>query len=410
MYSSDSNLYFTSINYMNVHLKKYWDTFYPQFDKNARLWIDIAKYFSKNRLINRAGEWSSPWETQIVPGFEMPQFDLNFSMSFEEITDQRALDIKKLIQNTNTRVAVYYSGGIDSTVCLVSLLKNLSMEELKLIDVCLSSESIIENPIFFYNHILNKLNIIDSSKLRYSDIQNQGHFAITSDQGDSIFGTELGTQMYYSYPQLLNSISEKSKSNLANLNLKISDPDVHYSQFADLLIAYFNLDTNPDFGKQFYEKLHQNILSVNVPIQSLHDFFWWYIFNIKYMECALRSSIYYYLGSDIKKSIQSTVINWFNHENYQKWSMVNNNNGEKINGNTTATYKWAARKYIYSYDKNDWYFNYKSKLSSLKNIIRRNDDSNSKLDIFSMDTNYKLYYFRDPEVKNYINEKLIQFK
>ena len=88
-------------------------------------------------------------------------------------------------------------------------------------------------------------------------------------------------------------------------------------------------------------------------IHSLHDFFWWLIFNIKYLNCAVRGSLYFNDRVEWKTAMDR-IVNWFGHNDYQLWSMVNNNNGQKIK-KTQASYKWAAREYIYDLDKNDWY-------------------------------------------------------
>ena len=171
MLDSNSILYFAAINCVNDKSKAYWDGVSASLGVKASQYIDIAKYLSKNRIIPRRGDWASPWRTAVVPGFEMPAYDPDFKMSFEEVTYLKALDIKKIINKTAARVAVYYSGGIDSTVCLAALIKYLSSEEIKYVDVCLSSESIIENPYFFKKYIFNKFAIYDSAKIRYDFFQ-----------------------------------------------------------------------------------------------------------------------------------------------------------------------------------------------------------------------------------------------
>lgn len=409
MYDLKTELYYSTFRYKTDKSKNFWNVIFDGLGPEAKLWLNIATYFGKNSLVARDGVWRTPCLMKIPPMFEMPAYDPSFSLSFEEVTDLRALDIKKLINDKGSRVALYYSGGIDSTISLVSLIRNLSAEELSYIDIGMSSESIIENPYFYEKYIANKFNIIDSGVLQYSDIESAGNYAISCDQGDSIFGTEIGTQMYHSYGALLKDLSSESKIKLENLRTKISDPDIHYSNYADMIIAFFRLGRDPDFGRRFYEKIVLNIETATVPVKSLHDFFWWEIFNLKYMECALRGSIYYYSGNDRHRALNDTIINWFNHENYQKWSMVNNNNGQKIKGSSSVNYKWAARQYIYAFDKNDWYFKYKTKLSSLRSIIYRNETIINARAIFGMDTNCNLLHAGDPDVSKLMKGCLEQF-
>lgn len=411
MIDSKTKFAFSAIVYTTSEYIDFWDGFYKSAAPTSKFNLDIASYFKKNTLVSRSGFWPSPWEYEIPNEFKMPTYKHNFNKTFEDVTDQKALEIKSLIQQTGRRVAIYYSGGIDSTLTLTALLKNLQKPELDYIDVGLSSESIIENPSFYEKHIHNKLNIFDSSKVKYSDIIDQKNYAITSDLGDSIFGTELALIFYKMYNVLSSKLSTQSKIRISNLQKKISDSNTHYSEYADMLILFFNLERNPNFGQQFYEYLNKNIQESEIPIVSLHDFFWWYIFNLKYLECAFRSSIYYCSHQNVELAINKHIINWFNTVDYQNWSMVNNNNSSKIDlqDPSPVNYKKAARNYIYQYDKNDWYFRYKSKLSSMKNILMRDHDFTKSDLTFALTSDYKRLYLHQKEVQNFISTRFSKY-
>ena len=139
------------------------------------------------------------------------------------------------------------------------------------------------------------------------------------------------------------------------------------------------------------------------------------IFNIKYLNCSVRGAIYYNDRVSTEYVVKLGIINWFNGQDYQRWSMVNNNNGQKIIKGP-ATYKMAARQYIYDLDKNDWYFYFKIKLESLGlSIIHDQDVSNTPLNMrpnarFGMDTDYNLLYIDDPTVQDYIKHHLINYQ
>ncbi|MFZ3230197.1 MAG: hypothetical protein WA160_08330 [Pseudobdellovibrio sp.] len=380
-------IFYSNINYSQGSLSLYWDEIYNKSHAEGQFHINLARRFAKNRFVARSGNWTTPWQTELAPGFEIPNNYSTFSGSFSDVTNSRALDIKKLINTSESRVAVYYSGGIDSVVCLAALIQNLSTKELQKIDVCMSSESIIENPYFFENYISGKFNILDSAFVNYNDIEKRQDYAITCDQGDSIFGTELATEMYYKYD--------------------LSNRDVHFSRYQDMIIEFFQLNNHNQFGKLFYERLLENINTSEVQIFSLHDFFWWIIFNLKYMDCALRGPVFYYPGIENRKmAITKTIINWFHHNSYQYWSMANNNNGQKIRGNSAATYKWAARQYIYAFDKNDWYLRHKLKLSSLINLSHRNKNNLSGSTIFALDTKYDLMPLLDKKTEEFILQRM----
>lgn len=401
--------FYASTSMIGFYTQK-WDSLYPSLNEAGKFWLDLAKFFNgHNCFISRNGNWKSPWQFEVVPGFEMPKINPSFSKSFSEITDKRALDIRELVRKSDQKIALYYSGGIDSTICLTALLRNLNVEELNNIHVCLSAESIHENPFFFEKFIYNKLKIIDSSTNQYSDILAKGFMAITADQGDCLFGTEAAVQLYRMLKSLCGQLSTISRNKIENLLKNHSASEIAYSEFADIIRLYFACDRNPAFGSTLYDLIVKNIQTSTVHIYSLHDFFWWIIFNLKYMHCATRSVISYSGDQDQEQALQHGIINWFNHPEYRLWSLVNNNNGEKIRGTSPTAYKWAGRQYIYSFDKNDWYLHHKMKLASLGSIFSRSAKKIDRISLFGMSNNYKILRLTDPEVIEKVSLSLHRF-
>ncbi len=375
--SSVPEIFYSNINYGPPDLRTYWDQIYLKSSAEMQFHINVARKFGKNRFSARSGEWKTPWAIKSVPGFSMPKAEPDFSKSFSEVTHNRAIEIRSIIAASKAQIVVLYSGGIDSTICLVSLIQNLSPKELERIDICMSSESLIENPIFFRSFIQGKFKILDSASVGYAEIENAGNYVITCDQGDSIFGTELATEFYLYNPDV--------------------DPEDSFLQNQDKIIKFFELEKTPSFAKDFYDRVLTNIKTAEVSIKSLHDFFWWIIFNLKYMDCALRGPVFYYSRSANREQIiQSRAINWFGSHDYQQWSMANNNNGQKIRGNLANTYKWAGRQFIYQFDKNDWHFRHKLKISSLIKISYRSPNRFVAKNIFGLDVNYNVISLGDP--------------
>ena len=405
------NLYFHSLSF-NGYQDDVLNNIYSECDAGGKFFIDIARRVNPSRFISRNGEWSLPWKQTLIPGFEMPAYDPAFNLSFEEVTDNRALEIKKRV-NAGEQFAVMYSGGIDSTVVLTSLIKNLTVQELTSITICASAESIIENPTYWKNFIHNKFKLIDSKTVKYDDLIEQNLTPITADEGDCIFGTLMGLTLYNNFDYYLDSLSPNTKNRLKNLKYKVSSEDVHYSIFEDLIIKHLSVNGNPDFGKLLYEKYHWNIQTSSVPVHSLHDFFWWLIFNVKYLNCSVRGAIYFNDRIDCKTAIYR-IFNWFNGKDYQLWSMVNNNNGQKIH-NTLSTYKYAARNYIYSLDKNEYYRDFKLKLESLFTIVNKQDVASLPISqrpaarIFMTDQ-FEILNIDNKDAQTFLKESLFNYK
>jgi hypothetical protein len=171
-------------------------------------------------------------------------------------------------------------------------------------------------------------------------------------------------------------------------------------------------DADKQFGELFYEKLNNNVKSSQVPIYTLHDFFWWSMFNMRFSWGALRAGMNYGTNDDMKETIQHGILNWYGSIEYQLWSMNNNNNGEKINGNLQTSYKCASRKYIYDFDKNDWYFKNKMKLPSMPVVSRRNWKANyQNFDKkFAIDEDYQVLKIDNPGVNDYITTGIQNYK
>lgn len=404
-------LYFSSVSYNGYH-DDFWTTVQNDSSEGGKFIIDIANKLATNRFVSRNGVWSLPWEQEVIPGFEMPAYDPNFNKTFEQVSDERALEVKARIQQ-GTKFAVMFSGGIDSTVVMSALIRNLTTEELKSVIVCSSSETIIENPYFWSNFIVGKFTIKNSNLNKYDDLIEQGYVPITADEGDCTFGTVLGLNLYANYDYHLSKLSPETRANLKPYQYRISDSEVHYSVFKDILIEHLSLKDNPNFGRLFYEKMEHNIKTSSVPVHSLHDFFWWEIFNIKYLNCAVRGALFF--NDRIEwRTAMDTIMNWYSGHDYQRWSMKNNNNGQKIQ-KTHASYKRCAKDYIYTVDKNDWYRNFKIKIDSLNFITINQDVSKVPLGMRPVDRtgltgDYEMMYLGDPLVQNFLRERITKYQ
>lgn len=414
----DDTLYFSNIRREQDEEDSFFYKNYDNLPKSAQFFLDIGNRFSYHRFVTRnEGEWTLPWKQACIPDFVMPKYDPNFKKTFSEVTDNRALEIKSLI-NGGQKFALMYSGGMDSTAVLVSLLKNLSKEELESIVICCSIHSIIENPEFWKKYIYGKFKIFDSNEYLYDDYINMGYRPITADEGDCIFGTSIGLQLYHNYDHYVNLMKEDTRANLLKYKYKISDNDVHYSIYKDIIIRYLALDDTPkglEFGRILYEKYVRNIETSSVPVNSLHDFFWWLIFNVKYLNCSVRGAIFFNQTMPVRQCIDN-IFNWFNGYEYQQWSMNNNNNGTKIR-KTLATYKHVQKEYIYDFDKNDWYFYFKTKLESLGNLgikgKNQRDNPNSLVPIryiVGINDSYEKLDITNLAIQNYFMENLMNYQ
>ena len=405
-----------------THFKKHHRKVFKKYNfsnEGAKFFYNVSLAFGFNSYVPRDGVWATPWDGDLVlhDQHQMPDPDPNFSKSFEQITDEAARDIALRIRTNDEKFLILYSGGIDSTTIVAALIKNLTTQELENITISMSLDSIIENEYFYTHFIKDKIKVHDSHEFDMKLTVSKGYTVIVGDQGDAMFGTELGTKLYPLIPHY-NDYSRKGRY----LHENVATTKAHYTEYKDAIIKYFNacFDSryyklhNTDktsfdekFGEIYYNKLIKNIESSKQEIYSLHDFFWWIIFNTKYMHCAMRPGGIQSTGVD-RKFIFKKTLNWFASKDYQLWSMANNNNGEKIDGHTQGKYKMAAKKYIYDVDKNDWYLYYKMKIPSKQIIVNRHrPELDDEMDImFGIDEDYQMIYYNNPGVEEYFYEKL----
>lgn len=412
MLNKDDVLYFSSYGVIS-QTKDVWLDVFNNVPWHGQWYLKVSEKVMPNRLISRNGAWSMPWPQELYPKFRMPDYDPTFNKTFAEVSDEKALRIRDRIRQ-GERFGVLWSGGIDSTVIMTSLVKNLTPEELENVTVMCSGESMIENPSFYRNFIYGKLKTLNSKEHKYDDMLNLGITPITGDEGDCIFGTLIGLNMYNNFDALLDRVSSEVKENVSQLKNKFTSPDVHYSQFKELIIQYLNIPWHPEFGRILYDKYDHNIKTATVPVHSLHDFFWWLIFNVKYYNCSVRGPIYF---NDTMNPIDviDRTENWYNDQQYQLWSMANNNNGMKIHTGILS-YKHAAKSYIYEFDKNEWYFTFKSKLESMWNVTNLQTVQHLPMDrrpahrIAIKKQDHEVIYIGDPGVKEYFVHHLSNYK
>lgn len=416
--------YFNSVGW-NGYQNDFWQELSEELPTAGQFYIDISRRLNPNRLVRRSpAQWSIPFDQAVWPGYIMPEFKPGTKITFADATDHRAKEISKLILS-GQKFVVMYSGGIDSTVIMCALIKNLTAEELSHISVCASAASIVNNPLFWERFIHGKFNVIDSSNHKYDDLVNLGFTPISGDTGDCLFGTTFGSHLYYNWRKYLDNNSSLSQANIESKIKSFTDPNVHFSVFKDLLITYFAIpkkqgfpyvalaQPNANFGELFYNKLDLHAKTSPVPINSLHDFFWWYMFDLKYINCAVRGLIYYNDSLDIK-TLSSQFIDWYTTDLYQQWAMNNNNNSTKI-VYTNATYKKVARDYIFDLDHNPWYYYFKLKIENVGLMF--NKQSVDHLPIkkrpnarVGVTEDFNVLYIDQPLVQDYLRSSLENYK
>jgi hypothetical protein len=288
-----------------------------------------------NIVTQRIGHNIFPFCTDTIDSCNIkpPDYDGTFTETFNDITDKQCQ--QWLQEKTDRPWLIYWSGGIDSTVIVASILKNTSPADRENIYIACNRASIYESPRFFYNHVQPNFKLIPTPDPGKQPLHEQYH-VIDGEFGDHLYCGGNGWELFQSSPDSMV------------LNVRHNP---------DLLLNHFATKTNKNFAVWYYECLLDNVNSTNIPVETYHDFCWWIFFN------------YHYTSSYIKIKRDTFTNNysprWFATDDYQQWAMNNNQLGTKYTLNRSDN-KLASKQYIYDFDRDDYCRLFKTKSLSVQ--------------------------------------------
>ncbi len=255
--------------------------------------------------------------------------------TFEEMVEERALELK----NIPDIVYVMWSGGIDSSTTLLSLILNWPKEDLERVHILASYESKVEFPVFW--NLLTQMfkNRIHTSYAHPEQYLQNGHI-ITGEHGDQIFGSDI-----------INIAVKYFGDEAINRPWQEIMPPIYRYMFNFLSAEKFVNRYLPTLSKSLY------------PIRTTFEWVWWFNFTNKWQHVKHRMLL---LKDWENPSITfKKVHHFFDTPKWQKWSMEN---PDKKIKDTLTSYKWPAKQFIVKEIKDQSYLS-KPKLPSLKSVF-----------------------------------------
>jgi hypothetical protein len=328
----------------------------------------IEYFISRNIDIDLHGPWQLEPTSYPVPS--MPARPV----TFESAADNFGLTVCQDLE-CGKQVYLMWSGGIDSTVVAVSILKYIKPSHRCNLHVVLSDFSKHENPIF-YHKFLKQFNQIDIGNFDPANINLANSIILDGEGGDQIFGSSSANRFFSQYPE------------------KIMLP---WRQNLDSIRSYWHNPDVPGFWEHFLGLVQFTIDQNTVPVETCFDFFWWANFNFKLDATLIRHTLRLSDNvddSNFKYFAQTVMRRFYTHEGIQQWSMSAGAT-DKIN-TAKKTVKWAGRKYIYEFDHNEYYFREKRKEFS------KEAASTLGSRYFAIDKNYQRYSFWNRETRQHI--------
>lgn len=299
----------------------------------------------------RVGTFTTPWNIPNNPLYKIPEFKI-INDSLKDLLDTRALEIYYNAKKTNKKIAVMWSGGIDSTAVLTALLKNIPNTDKNIVTVICDTNSILENIEFYKNFISNKLECIHYRTFDMNEDFLQNYILLHGDPGDCLFGPSVSKYQYFiDRGQHL----EPWKNHLDKMKELLEIPHIDPASY------------EPGFGEWYVNKVTNNLEETGQAeyLTSIADWWFWTYYNFKWEICCqipflfLRRDFSSTFSNDILKEYAQNTF--FNTEKFQQWGY---SNIKKNIPKDFTLHKKEVKMYIHEFTKDLNYLEYKSKSPS----------------------------------------------
>jgi len=267
-------------------------------------------------------------------GMGMP--GMTKSDSFEQISDRRCHDL--MISHADRPWLVSWSGGIDSTVIVASMIRNMTTEDKKRVTIACNRASVAENPRFYCEQILPNFRVQDNTLLDYRHALYH-NYLIYGELGDNIFSHWCSRWLYQDgwgwQP---------------------------WRQNRDSIVNFITSQSNAYQAQWLWQATVDNIQSCDAPVETVFDWWWWISFNFCWACGRYRKILDPDHGIPLADRYHAQIY-WFDSADYQIWSMTHSAPGDREMYGPGQS-KHAAKLYIYSVDHDDYYYKFKTKTSS----------------------------------------------
>ena len=346
MEESNPPIWYNSVDIFNPQGSHY-DIFKnrPGFDTFKHLF----SYFSLNvSVTDRSGSVRLPIKSLVLDNLKIPQFKPQ-SQTFNELCELRARQLLDLAAQTGRRIAIMYSGGIDSTLILVSFLKVASVQELRDLTVVLLSEiSIRENPRFYHDYVKQHFPM-DSSYLWHAYVGNPSYITVTGEGNDQLMGSAVVQKIILDRGEAVALQPPNRAEVIHSLNHTTGDAQ-HSEKIADA-----------------FDRI---CASSPVALPTLFHYFWWINFSLKWQTVYTR--LFCWCAPRFRKTIkfEDNYFSFYHTPEFQLWSM--NNTDRMIHGNWRS-YKYHCKEIIYDFNGDRDYLDNKAKWGSLARVMFTRD-------------------------------------
>lgn len=279
----------------------------------------------------------------------------DYNITWGNIADALAVELIARAKATNKKIMLSWSGGTDSTVILIALLKHLSDHDRDLLTIALTRASILEASQIYFKYLHGQYDIVDFDVFvdNYSLDEYQKYIHVNGDPADQLcIGINSSTTAFLED----NSWGQRSFKDTRQLET--------------LLTGTFN----QGIARWLAPKLIENIESIAAPIESCYQAVWWTSFNYWFSGsmCATWCHTWWRKGLFFDQWLNNQFF-WFADLRYQRWALGNCGRYDVLFGPEINQWKWMSQKYITDYTNDPFWLRYKTKMSSNNRRTQRSN-------------------------------------
>jgi hypothetical protein len=320
---------------------------------------------------SRVHKLDTPWDLAgtVCPMPKITNNEFDFGRVIESIAD----DFCQLVKHTGKIPYICWSGGIDSTSILVSILKVAPADILKDLVILCNDRSIVENTHFYYKYIDKKFKIQDIDQLEITSENYDKIIIVDGEAGNQVFGHNSVQKLMYTEQYDLLNKPWKSINDLSTLLIDATD---FHIQLVKESIAY-----------------------APVPIETGYDFLWWVNFNFKFDEVLLRKAPSYTRNltpEQTKLFWNESLYRFYAHPTMQIWSMLAKDIRRE---SLKITPKYHPKKYIYDFDHNDYWLYNKREEGSSSDVTFVDNYTPMTTPLFAIDEDWTKYVITDKSTR-----------
>jgi hypothetical protein len=339
-------------------------------------WFNLIRGLEwPNHTTSRVHQLNTPWH--LAPTVcAIPKLT-HCEENFDNVIDSIAEKFCNEVVESGRTPYMSWSGGIDSTSILVSLLKIGNADFLKKLIVLCNKNSIKENPYFYYRFIDQKLQTQDTNTLIIDSSNFDKIVIVDGEAGNQCMGwRSIHVHSYYQNFDFL---------------------DQSWRTVSDLTTAI------PGSNEFTVQLIKDSIDHAPIDIKTVYDFIWWANFNFKFDNVLIRKVLSYtenLTAQQTQMFYNQSLYRFYAQPNMQIWSMISTDQRRISTRNIVS--KWASKNYIYQFDRNDLWYSSKKEEASMSKFDQGSGSSN----LIAIDNQWNKYHITNPDVRKTLGKIL----